>query len=496
MPRFTTLKSMESAVGGSFLRFEVVRPTPCDFSYYECDTHWSEKIKPVIGGLKSSSYIALDNIIGAAGLSTYADKHYGEFMDKDFGASALIPLQTQYEYLDKQPSKYKDFMDRKAHGEIVLNDMHRVTQVATCRPGVPSSEVSLYGTRDLIHQHPQVYGAWPKNASGCPMRPVVREYGDYHLGANYPSDEAGTRFTFNVWSTLSSLVYPMNVNGLGELKGVIRGSLAELEVDTGLVTATRAESNEKLLDLSTTLAEAPETIKSIMDACKIALIKYLECRKRIKVLKRNIIGKDQKLVDLAAQEWLRYRYEVMPNILTVQSALEYLDSEVIQYMTTRNGSHVDWVPPSYEGWSCAPSSVFNRVFIKNRFDMQMSKARQGLGHNLALTWWETVPLSFIVDWFLNIGELLASFGAPSGSVQEGCMYSFRCQSELVYTNPLWVGPPITVSTNFYKAFKINPDAHLGFNIQLDLNWKRKLDSAALLWSMFKGEFQQSLRKLR
>lgn len=493
MPRFTTIKSIACAWTGTQRRFEVTRPTPCSFKDVDVKIAWAANIEPIVKTYYTRTPKAIKSIMDNPTWNSQVNQHYGEFIESSFGADAHLPLVRSLSYVEKPPSSYKEFKRRQANGEIVLNPMQKTEMSISCYKGASRASATLGTPRGIKHTHPEIFERWPL-MSTCPTYGLGRNYGDYLLQRANPDGDKDTRFTYDVW-TAPTVSYPLGNGDLDAIIRNVRDALALYEPDTGLVTATRAESNEKILDLSTSLAEAPETIASLIDVVKIILVKYLECRRQIRVLKRNVIG-GKPPVDLIAEVWLRFRYEVLPNIYTIEDTLTYLDSEVLQYMTTRQGDHIPLQVDSYGGWTASEVDVFNRCYIKNRFETTMSKARQGLGVNVGTTFWEIVPLSFVVDWVFNIGELIASLGAPSGSIQEAAMYSERVNGPITFTNPLWAGSPVVVDIDHYRASVIQPEAHVGFNIQLDLNWKRKTDAAALLWLAFKGEFRQTLRKLK
>lgn len=99
--------------------------------------------------------------------------------------------------------------------------------------------------------------------------------------------------------------------------------------------------------------------------------------------------------------WLQYRYQYSTTKLDVEEALEFIEwTGVFSQKDTFfvHGSHSD------NGVKC-----LCKVTVKNRF-LSEAKAwwnklyKYGLQPNFYLVW-DTTPFSFIVDWFLPVGDL-------------------------------------------------------------------------------------------
>lgn len=494
MPRFTVRQNLALATSGTYKSFDPARLSPCISTSLSINDVWQEFQRPLVLAQLVGTRVRLPSITNATVAPYGNGVHYGEFIESAFPLSASVPAVTQLTMKEKPVSKYKDFIEKQRNGEIVLNPLHRVSLDVTTYPGVLKSSTTITpGAISVYHNCAEFNKLYPVVNTNCSTEPKARDYGRF-LAHYRGSNDIACRTEHIQYSTNASLTQPLGESDRLALLEHIVSTLEKVEIDTGLITQTRAKSNEKILDLSTTLAEAPETLRSIMDLVKLILIKYQEVRKQVKVLKKNVIG-GKPPVDFIAELWLRYRYEIMPNLMAIEDALTYLGSEVTEYMTTREGSRISLQIPSYKGWSTPEVTLHHRAYIKNRFDAKISSAQQSLGFHLGTTAWEMVPLSFVLDWVFNIGELIAGFGSPTGSVQEAAMYSTKAELRCEFTNPLWAGTPLLVQGKVYEAKIIQPGSHIGFNIQLDLNWKRKTDAIALLWLAFKDDFRTTLRKL-
>lgn len=265
----------------------------------------------------------------------------------------------------------------------------------------------------------------------------------------------------------------------------INRAINSLEVPRGLVTETASELNQSAYDLLTEIGELPETVSMIYGALKTCLIYYKEVRNKVNLLKR----KKQKPVDLLdeiASLWMGYRYGIQPIVYSIQDALDYLEQRGILYRTVRKGEN-QTVNLDIPGWTFnSPLSLRQRIWAKGRF---AATTTNGLGLNPVTTAWELVPLSFVIDWFLNIGDLLGAL-APSVSFDEKVFTrSIKYKNVLMGSHPE-IPFPVAFEIDLYNREIINPLDHIGLNLDPLLTTKRKLDALALTWMTFLKGFRR------
>jgi len=490
MPRFSTLKSIGCAWSGTQRRFAASRPTPCAYSDVDVTVPWSENIEPLVTPRYHQGRLMLSNIMSStAGMQKHSDLHFGEFADVAFGANAITPLVAEASFKAKPTSKMVDFQTRKREGEIVLNPLEQFTAVATCNAGALKSNCTHYGTRFVGHYTPEIFATFPLQLT-CPTYGEGRNYGDYLLQRTNAAGDKHTNFTYDIWTT-ANLTHPMGVDGLNGLIYHVVEYLRALTPDSSLATAVKAEANAKTLDILTAFAELPDTMHSIMGAVREILTRFVNVKRKIKSILRNAAG----LATESANLWLMWRYEIMPFILTIEDGLKVLNASMVEYQTTRVGLHNLITIPAYAGWSTPEIDVLDRGYLKRRFDATMGVAEQQLSANVLVTWWELQPLSFVVDWVLNIGDLLGSLGSPRGTMQDASSYSWRYNDTCEFTNPDWVGPPIVLQLNYYKLSVLDLNQHLGLTINPSMTWKRWLDAFSLSWLAYKGSYLNNVRKL-
>lgn len=292
------------------------------------------------------------------------------------------------------------------------------------------------------------------------------------------------------------------------------------KVNGSLVTDAAAAANTGTLDLLTTLAEAPETIKSALRGCTTIMRMYRDAKTKnlrllnkasLKRLEKNKwlqLTRDEKrdakahalhmqklrsyeqaikdLASAAADVWLNYRLNILPTVGAVEDALKGIDDlsmEVFfrRYRETTEGALSTDIELS--GWELSPDSFrsLERVMIKRAVGSEQS-FRQIFSMNPFLTAWELVPLSFVVDRYMNIGALLAGFYGPSTNVKEGSTYSWKVDDTIVFTHKL-TKASVSMRFSCYKRLVINPSTYLCIPFPPNRSRDQSLDHLALAWKL-------------
>lgn len=401
----------------------------------------------------------------------------------------LRPITTTYREKWKPTSSFKEFKRRRDAGEIVINPLRNYTIKLTSIPTIDSLRAapSSFFTVDHTTKLP----GFPELVeTGCVTYPegIVWSSGAACLQRTVPPTCATVR---QQWYTAGTLSYALDEAGLQNMGALLSYAINQVDADGPLITTTLCEARAGALDLSTALAEAPETIGSIYSACKFILNAYLECRKKVARLNNS---RDPAVTQAIADLWLQYRYGIMPNVYLLEDALEYLYATERVYSTERAGTPrvMDF---SANGWTADEINILDRCYVKNRFGVGFTKPH--LQTNLAVTAWELVPLSFVIDWVLNIGDIMGSLTPTYGSVQEAVLYSRRTKTLVQLRHPDWIGAPVTAEIDGYNAFPIE-DVYkeIGFGLSPVMTFKRWLDAAALSWSSFRRVYRSALRSIR
>lgn len=494
MGQIAIYNSINSDTFGTAAMSTALQASRCEFSNYSVEDFWRRRMEAQATNLMESqkSTYRVVNRLNSGDLAPFANKYYGSYILGESPVSPLV-LSRKYEPV-RVRLKYKEFKARQRAGEILLSPTLNRELKVTVNPGISTSAVT--GTYQLTCRHSNLFrDQYPIFPTGCrywPNRPWDEEEG-YFRGAI-----PGTMVGYQRYTYAGSLAIPVSTSDVNQWAEAFWSAVNALEVDSGLVTEARSEAAAGILDLSTTIAELPETLKMIFEAARLILAKYLECRRKIDILKENKINQADLVTQISAL-WMQYRYGIMPNVYTIQDGLTYLESELVQYQTVRkgNGSFVLDVPPLGD-WSCQPVDIVHRIFLKNRFAINdLTKSTAFLKTDLLVTGWELIPLSFVVDWVLNVGDFLSSLMAPTGSIQEASMASWHGKNlKFTLVNPAYIQGTIEVDAGFYRADLIKPLDHIGLNIMLSMNVKRALDSLALAWGFTSADFKRKLRRRR
>lgn len=421
-----------------------------------------------------------------------------------------LPPKTYYQDIPKIKNT-TDFHLAKKEGRIAVSDYLTGQIKWTFYPGGPKTIISPGGTRTCnLRCLDDVHGIYKWIFIGgqqgyalqisenlCISGAVAYEFSHYSIDqSSYPS------FTIPQPSWL----------------------LNQLEINGSLVTDVTGDANRKTLDILTALAEMPETLRMIINACKEVLrlyrdvkkgeLRWINKSKRIRLeydealrqlskaernselskrqakLRRKQLLKDMKkqleeVASAISALWLTYRYGIMPNVYLIEDAFktnENLKTIFFEFTATESNT------------LSGPNSAFSSTIDCKHKHFIKRKLKPGLGANLSAnigtTVWELIPLSFVVDWFINIGNFISSLQPPSASlVEEGSTYSWKVTgiSNITFDD----SSSITCEPRVYKRNVIDPQLYCKLSINPDFSPKRQYDALALIWQIalkkhFKG----------
>jgi hypothetical protein len=218
--------------------------------------------------------------------------------------------------------------------------------------------------------------------------------------------------------------------------------LSTLAVEAG-VGAGREVNNTDLQSL-VELAEAHKA----KDALRFRLgdfNKYLAAAERAAKRKglRELTGLTVKaLADVMSNNWLRARYGLGPMMYTIEDAVknekirltratarggaQWSSSGVWDGQKTASFFTDDWhITETYEV-SCRAGILYRPDWDMNRYGLSL--------HRIPEAVWESTRLSFVADWWLNIGDYIAANSATIGVKKLATWTSFH----EVYTKDLRV----------------------------------------------------------
>lgn len=266
------------------------------------------------------------------------------------------------------------------------------------------------------------------------------------------------------------------------------------EVDEALVTDTAASLNEATLDLLTTLAELPETVKMVHDVLsfagnKVKAFRTAEKQLKKKLLKQGVPRSELEASDALASLWLQWRYGVMPVYYTLQDIKNVLkDKFAAEFVKESKTKNTDF--DLEEGFKGAASCV-SSCWMKRRFDPTDKSAqfRRVFGVNPFVTAWELTTLSFVVDWFINVGDVVSAL-SPIPSLEEKATFSWKNSVKGTITKPDYPQGIVEIDLSYYEIIPINYKDFVSLNFEPVLTAKRKIDALALSWSFSRSFFRK------
>jgi len=285
-----------------------------------------------------------------------------------------------------------NWKDRMNNGEIITNDLIEVSLTSTFQPM-------------LVH----CVGRWP-GAS------YVTTY-DYGKMLGCP-DGAN-----------SIITPPANLQEAINLIKTDEGSLRD-----EAVTAAYARVDISELEVLASLGEMPETVDWFRDVLKrliaaMAALKkrqYLDMLNQLKSLRTSKGARKRaakKLGSLTEDSWMEWRYAIRPLIFEVKAYLAALETKVeIATRKTARKSTYDYAH-STSYLETTGGIIYNANIRRDVTTTRNIKAGVLYSLNPELTGWWThlgldapvsaawaiTRLSFVLDWFFNIGQWIASW---------------------------------------------------------------------------------------
>lgn len=317
-------------------------------------------------------------------------------------------------------------------------------------------------------------------------------------------------FHIDYVGSLATDVHPKTIGwldpftDLGSLK-----SLTDFNLDE-IVTAAHAAAESGTYDLLTEIMELPETVRYLINILGTAVTAFKAAKGReveVRKLYRNrkqTLKSAKELADAVASVWLQYRYAISPLAYSIEDIQETLLSLKAQYGKYKEKavSSIDFPETmQFQGSGAAWHRVTNdskatvRCFIKRKYDPQdiIDTLYGLLKVNPFSTAWELIPLSFVADWFVNVGDYITALTSHQPHAQQVSTVSIKLEGNVGYKDPI-SGCAVDIDFKAYDRTVIDPDDFVSLQFRFDMNWKRQLDALALLWGPVSNSLNKAINK--
>lgn len=287
-------------------------------------------------------------------------------------------------------------------------------------------------------------------------------------------------------------------------------------VDTGTLESKAllgafADAKSPNFELGVNLGELRETFEMLRNPFN-ALQKYLTMPKWQRAMK----GAKR---DSAAGTWMEMRYGVMPLVYTIQDILRVLkkqeDNVVNELRTGRKSEYGSAVkqypgtPISFDGWTMTPCrSCVKRVKVAAIAFWQYTETptfgeRLGIDiSSIPEVIWELTRLSWLVDWFLDLGTFLrAHRSLPNISFLGTCvttvttLSSLQTATDVSYRGKRLSGECFNIFSESSTVKRVGGPALPQYPV-VDLRWKsivHTVDALALSWQSMPKNIKKILR---
>lgn len=195
----------------------------------------------------------------------------------------------------------------------------------------------------------------------------------------------------------------------------------------------------------------------------------------------------------ASALWLEYWFGWAPMVADVHTSVDILQSDIPTPFRVKVSSGLSQKyaksVPSGSTYSDSRLVVSSRVFMQANVEVtnpNLFRANQLGLVNPATVIWELIPFSFLVDWFVNVGDFLSSYTDWLGLAIKDPMTSILSKSKGTHTFIGWTGTfkgPVEAS-KFSRALSIDRSVRLSGGMLTGISVTRAATAISLLVSIF------------
>lgn len=239
----------------------------------------------------------------------------------------------------------------------------------------------------------------------------------------------------------------------GEWSNLLRGRLLDQSVNLAQAFAERKQAATMFADFGGRILKA---YKALRKADVRGVYRALSGGKDLpRGWKKKFSHASQQLGD----HWLAWQYGIRPLISDIAgSVAEIYKVRAVQPLIRRVSAS-----SKSKGWSSQTtpsnpsySTIRARAICYAEFDsgaaaFDQTAQRLGLTDPIMLAW-ELIPYSFVIDWFLNVGDFIHASGTVSGLKRVGVHVSTRYELGASNTHPSYGGLAFYIYVSKSRTF--------------------------------------------
>lgn len=198
--------------------------------------------------------------------------------------------------------------------------------------------------------------------------------------------------------------------------GKVYSEVTELRANVALMLAERKESMEAIVDAMGRMAKFYKAMKArdFRHAAALAGVKLSRRRSR----RGNANASSKEIASLYLQFTLGLQPTAQDVYNLVTGSLRPIDARIVTSQSEKGEQEVT-VDGDLGSWLCnvgyySRCSVTVRAYVPNDLNWSLHFLDQFGFTNPAALAWELLPLSFVANWFIDMGSFLSQFSAFTG----------------------------------------------------------------------------------